>query len=63
MESEDRRRELEVAHPIVDESVDARPTAETDPGECRWCFDEATGGKECPYHGETAQRGEVSQGA
>jgi len=32
-----------------------RPTADTDPGSCAWCFDEAAGGDQCPYHGERAQ--------
>lgn len=35
---------------------DDRPTADTDPGECRWCFEWAIGDAEdCPYHGEKAQ--------
>lgn len=29
-----------------------RPTAETDPGECAWCFQEAMGDRPCPYHGD-----------
>ena len=36
-------------------SCEDRPTADTDPGECRWCLEWATGGEECPYHGERAQ--------
>lgn len=33
-----------------------RPTADTDPSACRWCFEEACGqGEPCPYHGEAAQ--------
>ena len=35
-----------------------RPTADTDPGSCRWCMEEAMGAAQCPYHGEAAQRGE-----
>ena len=35
-----------------------RPTADTDPGSCRWCMEEAFGAAPCPYHGEAAQRGE-----
>lgn len=39
-------------------AVDAgpRPTADTDPGDCRWCFEEAVGGKACPYHSERSYR-------
>lgn len=38
-----------------DEEASNRPTAETDPSDCRWCFEEAFGGQPCPYHGERAQ--------
>lgn len=31
-----------------------RPTADTDPGECRWCLEENFGCAPCPYHGEGA---------
>lgn len=34
----------------------ARPTFQTDPGDCRWCHAEAFGDQPpCPYHGEQAQ--------
>lgn len=36
-----------------------RPTADTDPGACRWCWEESFIGRECPYHGESAQREEA----
>lgn len=32
-----------------------RPARDTEPGECRWCLEWATGGDDCPYHGEQAQ--------
>lgn len=37
-------------------SCEGRPTADTDPGECRWCLEWATGGGDCPYHGERVRR-------
>jgi hypothetical protein len=35
---------------------DERPTQDTDPGECKWCWQEALGDKPCPYHGERDER-------
>lgn len=31
-----------------------RPTLETDPADCAWCWQDALGigGPQCPYHGE-----------
>jgi hypothetical protein len=37
----------------MERQIEERPTQDTDPGECRWCFEEAISGADpCPYHGE-----------